>query len=287
MIKYILISILIIFFVYLVIWTLKLYFFEQRQKKVKRVQELRAKGKHIKKTLPDATKNYWYNLREIEECGEEANLERYYHYFNEVEDGAHSLLLEMYDCGLVRTDELEKIAYGKNSFANVDLSFLKELEQDMGINSSVIQLEEGLSDFFKPKKKEEHDNKEKDDVVNAAKNLKKDDPGIMDIHGTLSEGVEDIIAAVEDEKKKEAEKEEPILPKKEKSVEKARKAREMTANAETRKKIYEKWVGYVSELYEVIRIHADEETINKIKKSLTDYGYNDVDVLLDSPEYNL
>ena len=37
----------------------------------------------------------------------------------------------MYDCGIVRTDELEEIAYGKNHFRNVDLSFLEELEREM------------------------------------------------------------------------------------------------------------------------------------------------------------
>lgn len=223
----------------------------------------------------DITKDYWYNLREIEDCKEDEDIERYYHYFNSVDEAVQELLLEMYDCGIVRTDELEETAYGKSEIHNTDLSFLEDLEREVGESEFIVQLEEGLSDFFKPKKK---------DVVDAAKNLKSDDPGIMDIHGTLSEGVEEVIAAVDVEKKEDAKKEEPILPKKEKSVEEARKAREMTANAEVRKKIYEKWVGYVSELYEVIKMKAEEETGKKIKKALMDYGYNDVDVLLESPE---
>lgn len=272
---YIIFGILILFFIYLVIWTLKLYFFNQRQKKVKRVQELRAKGSETKKRTMDTTKDYWYNLREIEDCKEDEDIERYYHYFNSVDEAVQELLLEMYDCGIVRTDELEETAYGKSEIHNTDLSFLEDLEREVGESEFIVQLEEGLSDFFKPKKK---------DVVDAAKNLKSDDPGIMDIHGTLSEGVEEVIAAVDVEKKEDAKKEEPILPKKEKSVEEARKAREMTANAEVRKKIYEKWVGYVSELYEVIKMKAEEETGKKIKKALMDYGYNDVDVLLESPE---
>lgn len=283
MIKYFLIGILVIFFIYLVIWTVQFYFFSKRQKKVKRVQELRAKGNRTKTQLPDGTKDYWYNLREIEECSEDENMERFYHYFGGVDEGVHTLLVEMYDCGIVRSDELEEIAYGTSSFEDVDLSFLKDIESEMGVgSSSIIQLDEGLSDFFKPKKKPA-ENVEKDEVIDAAKDMK-NDPGIMDLQGTLSEGVEKLIAAVDDEKRKEDEKEEPILPKKEKSVEKARKAREMTANAETRKAVYEKWVGYVSELFEVIRLHADEETSQKIRKSLIDYGYNDVDVLLESPE---
>ena len=121
--------------------------------------------------------------------------------------------------------------------------------------------------------------------MNLEKNQqKKDDPGIMDIRGTLSEGVENIIAAVEEEKKAEEDREEPILPKKEKSVEDERDARAKTTNAEVRNKIYEKWVGYVFELYELVNINANEDTKHKIRKALMDYGYNDVDVLLESPE---
>lgn len=296
--KIILIAILIILFIYLVIWTLQLYFFNKRQQKVKRMQQLREKNKSAKRLTIDNTKNYWYNLREIEESGEEENIDKYFHYFNDVNEGVHSLLVEMYDCGIVRTDELGELAYGKNRFQNIDLSFLEELERelseddqpdvsdnlesntdenvdfiDFDCDDEVVQIDGGLGEFFKPK-----------NIVDAAKNLKEDDPGIMDIHGTLSEGVEDVIAAVEEEKRIKAEKEEPILPKKEKSVEEARKVRENTANAETRQKIYDKWAGYVSTLYETINMNADEELQKKIRKALMDYGYNDVDVLLESPE---
>ena len=48
--------------------------------------------------------------------------------------------------------------------------------------------------------------------------------------------------------------------------------------------IYEKWVGYVFELYEKVSINANEDTKHKIRKALMDYGYNDVDVLLEDPQ---
>ncbi len=282
---YIIFGILVIFFIYMIIWTLKLHFFGKRQKKVKRIQELRAKGNEIKKRTIDCTKDYWYNLREVEDCKEGEDFEKYYHYFIGVDQGVHELLLEMYDCGIVRTDELEEIAYGKNHFRNVDLSFLEELEREMREEESddeaipedepIIQVEGVSNDFFAM---------QKNDVVNAAKKLDKNDPGIIDITGTLSDGVENVIAAVEAEKEAEREAEEPILPKQEKSVEDARKARAMTANADVRNKIYEKWVGYVFELYEKVNINANEDTKHKIRKALMDYGYNDVDVLLEDPQ---
>lgn len=287
MLRYIIFGLLVIFLIYMIIWTVKLHFFGKRQKKVKRIQELRAKGNEIKKRTIDCTKDYWYNLREVEDCKEGEDFEKYYHYFIGVDQGVHELLLEMYDCGIVRTDELEEIAYGKNHFRNVDLSFLEELEREMqsdeqeeesteeSAEEPIIQVE-GVSDNFFAMPK--------NDVVSAAKNLSKNDPGIVDITGTLSDGVENVIAAVEAEKEAEREAKEPILPKAEKSVEEAQRARAMTANADVRNKIYEKWVGYVFELYEKVSINANEDTKHKIRKALMDYGYNDVDVLLEDPQ---
>lgn len=283
---YIILGLLGIFFLYLVIWTCKLHFQNKRQKKVKRVQELRAKGNEIKKRTIDCTKDYWYNLREVEDCKEGEDFEKYYHYFIGVDQGVQELLLEMYDCGIVRTDELEEIAYGKNSFRNVDLSFLEEFERELQEEDSpdaeaktpehedVIQVEGLMGSFFSGNA----------DVVKAAKDLKKEDPGITDLHGTLSPGVENVIAAVEAEKEEKEKAEEPILIRKEKPVEEAQKDRKRTTTPEIRNKIYEKWVGYVFELYEVVRINANEDTKHRIRKALMDYGYNDVDVLLESPE---
>ncbi|MCM1157242.1 MAG: hypothetical protein NC300_01940 [Bacteroidales bacterium] len=287
---YIVLGLLAVFFIYLVIWTFKLHFFNKRQEKVKRLKELRAKGNEIKKRTIDCTKDYWYNLREVEDCKEDEDSGKYYHYFIGVEQGVQELIMEMYDCGIVRTDELEEIAYGKNHLKNVDLTFLEELEQEMmdsgeaspesveekaSGEEEIIQVEGMLGDFLGRKHM---------DIVTAAKTMPKSDPGITDIHGTLSEGVVNVIAAADAEKKAEEEKNEPIIKKEEKSVEAAREARAMTANADVRKKIYERWVSYVFELYELISINANEDTKHKIRKALMDYGYNDVDILLESPE---
>ena len=280
-------AILVILFVYMLVWTLKYVFFTKRQKKVKRIQELRAKSSEAPAQPIDDTKDYWYNQREIESCEEGEDTSKYYHYFNDVNQVVKDLLLEMYDCGIVRTDELATLAYGKDHLKDMDLSFLEDLDKELEDSpeemkedmssavDDVIQVEGLMGGFFTPSTP---------DIVTAAKELKEDDPGIMDIRGTLSEGVENVIAAVEAEKKEEDKKNEPIIVKEEKSVEEARKAREMTANAEIRNKVYTKWTGYVAELYNIICINANEDTKEKIRKALTEYGHNDVDVLLESPE---
>lgn len=312
MLKYIVLALLLIFFIYMIVWSVQLRLFNKRAKKVQRIKELRAKGNEIKKRTIDCTKDYWYNLREVEDCDKDEDFEKYYHYFIGVDQGVHDLLLEMYDCGIVRTDELEEIAYGKNHYKDVDLSFLEEFEEGLKEKGKIkhtsaetmehidavkrealdkqlrdevegeladdgaddiIQVQGGLSDFFGSSSK----------IVEAAKRLDKNDPGITDIKGTLSDGVEKVIEAVDAENRERAEADEPILPRVEKSVEEARKAREMTANAEIRNKIYEKWVSYVFELYELVSINANEDTKHKIRKALMDYGYNDVDVLLEDP----
>lgn len=335
--KYFVIVLLIIFFIYMVVWSLKLYSHTNRQKKVRRIQELRAKGNEVVKADPDDKRDYWYNVREVESCPEEERA-RYYHYFEDVSTATSELLLEMYDCGVIRTDELNQIAYGKNRFKNMDLSFLEELEREIlsdepatlekaddmvkkqseteasqveGVKADVPQAQQIQTEGAKTEENGDNDSvnraglsdvavlddviqvegvtdsfftKKQPDVIAAAKELKKDDPGITDIHGTLSDGVKNVIAAVDAEKKVEEEKNEPILKKEEKSVEDARKAREMTSNAEIRNKVYEKWLGYVEELFELVHIHTSDETKQKIRKNLTEYGYNDVDVLLESPE---
>ncbi len=291
--KYVIIAILAIFFVYMVVWTLKYIFFAKRQKKVKRIQELRAKNKEEGQSA-DNTKNYWYNKRELDACEEGEDVQRYYHYFESIEDGIHGLLLEMYDCGIVRTDELTQISYGEDRSQDVDWSFLNDVvaediteevieeekidraAEDGAVLDDVIQVEGVMGGFF---------SKGAQDIVTASKELQSDDPGITDIHGTLSEGVENVIAAVEAEKQEEAKKNEPIIIKEEKSVEEARRAREITGTPEIRNQVYSKWTGYVEDLLAMVVIHAAPEVQQKICKALMDYGYNDVDVLLESPEY--
>ena len=300
MVKFIVMILLVLFLAYMLIWTVRLNTHTKRKAKMKRIHELREKKEGKSNQLDDNIPNqkdvvsdsldvsrdsmkredkkpkkedknlskkqslkepeqkgdYWVNLHELRDCVTDNDKEKCYHFFQTVEEGFHGLLLELYDYGLVRIDELETIAYGKTSFENLDLSFLDEIE----------------------------DRQESNEVMNAAKALDQRDPGITDIRGTLSDGVEKVIQAVEKEKEIEAKKNEPISIKEEPSVEKARSDRAKTSNQEIRNKIFIKWDHYIDDLYEMVEIKASDDTKHKIKKALRDYGYNDVDVLLKSPE---
>lgn len=286
MVRIVVIILLIIFFIYMLTWTINLSAHDKRQNKMKRIKELKEKKnpkpqeveeepvdvasinetiltqqeEQTEATLPEDTKEYWVNLKELSHSSTDREKAKCYHYFDTPDEAVKGLLMEMYDFGIVRMDELEKIAYGTSSFEDVDLSFLEELEKDDEVAE------------------------EANEVMEAAKDLEEDDPGITDIRGTLSDGVEKVIEAVDKEKEAESKKKEPISGKKEKSVEKSRKNRAKTSNQEIRNKIYMKWEGYINQLNEMVDIKASIENQKKIDKALKDYGYNDVDVLLKSPE---
>ncbi len=57
---------------------------------------------------------YWYNKEDMADADDIMKL-RYQHHFNKLEDCIHDLIVEMYDCGQVRTEELYTIAYGQDS----------------------------------------------------------------------------------------------------------------------------------------------------------------------------
>lgn len=75
-----------------------------------------AKGVHTgrkKKTnVPITDDFYWFNKLDVEEKPDYKTKEMYYHHFNVPEDCIEDLLIEMYDCALVRTEEIRYIAYG-------------------------------------------------------------------------------------------------------------------------------------------------------------------------------
>ena len=133
---------------------------------------------------------YWYNKEDAAERPARRPIEVYYHHFNIADDCIEDLLVEMYDCALVRTEEIRYIAYG--------------------IEPRTLSMKEIMS-------------------------------------GTVS---------LNDHKKKEPTEQDLV-------------------------RIYEKWCGYVDHLLDKVEIHADEYTIQEIRKQLCAYGRNDVDILLE------
>ena len=148
------------------------------------------KNKRAKSNVASDEDFYWYNKEDAAERPAHRPIEVYYHHFNIAEDCIDDLLVEMYDCALVRTEEIRYIAYG--------------------IEPRTLSMKEIMS-------------------------------------GAVS---------LNDHKMKEPAEQDLV-------------------------RIYEKWCGYVDRLLDKVEIHADEYTIQEIRKQLCAYGRNDVDTLLE------
>ncbi len=135
---------------------------------------------------------FWFNMVDASERPSYKTVEMYYHHFNLAEDCIEDLLIEMYDSGLVRTEEIRYIAYG--------------------IEPRAVSIKEILTSGNS----------------NYAQHEKKKMPTTQDLVN-----------------------------------------------------IYEKWCGYVDKLFDIIEIHADEMTYNKIRHMLYEYGRSDVDELIE------
>ena len=149
--------------------------------------------KNSRKTFVSSSDDfYWYNKMDVAEKPSYKTEEMYYHHFNIAKDCINDLVMEMYDCALVRTEEIKYIAYGIETRA----VSMREI------------LTSGNRNYMAPNK------------------LKQ--PTTQDYV-----------------------------------------------------KIYEKWCGYVDQLFDKIEIHADDYTIEEIRGLLYEYGKNDVDVLIE------
>ena len=60
------------------------------------------------------SKGYWLNKDDLEEADQSYRL-RYYHYFDNIDECIQDLIVEMYDCGFVRTEDIFVAAYGEDA----------------------------------------------------------------------------------------------------------------------------------------------------------------------------
>lgn len=405
-------ALLVVGFIYLVVWTVKFFGFSVERSRVRRSKRAKAKMESIKLRTIGCSKNYWYNKQDVEDRPEGRSVESYYHYFDKAEDCLKDLIIEMYDCGLVRTEMLEAIAYSGGMVGNEAKNYVQSLHDEnvvaakeekaalvkAGADKSTIQipvvdwdlediLEEQLAEAarreyqeameaqkaldeaerilnkqnqarlmaipireVKPVKKKSDNHKTaelgrarleadkrnrllKEKIEEEAKEENKafeaEYADIMDSqeasvnenedqvdevveaaladnrsrrhHGKKAEGraakekkengliseetqdmAENVLQEAENElHEAEAEKEHlnaklgPMSKEEKEAYEK---------DILIRTAVYESWVSYVFRLYEMISINANEEIRNEIRIALMEYGHQDVEVLLHSPE---
>ncbi len=399
---------LFVAFIYLMIWTVRFTGFSMDKRRERRSHKAQQKKESIKLRTIGCSKNYWYNKQDVEDRPEGRSMESYYHYFDKAEDCLKDLIIEMYDCGLVRTEMLEAIAYSGGMVGTEAKNFVQDLHNEnvvsakeekaalvkAGADKNTIQipvvdwdLEDILADQLaeaakreraeamvadevlreaekilnkqeqikvsslngarelKPvRKKIEHKTAElgkarleadkknrlrkqqieeeakledeeleaeyagaldpeedeasilppedqEDEVVAAALHDKsrhnrhskhetsKDDHSIseetQDMADDVLEQAEHELAQAEEEKEHLGAELGPMSKEEKEAYEK---------DILIRTAVYESWVSYVFRLYELVTINANEEIRNEIRIALMEYGHNDVEVLLHSPE---
>lgn len=139
---------------------------------------------------------YWYNNQDIANLTKKEDMYFYCHYFNDAEDAVMPLIVEMYDCAFVRTEEIQYIAYGVR-FKSMNFR-------------QIVNTKEHI-EF---------------DITTATKQPSENDLML----------------------------------------------------------IYDKWCSYVDKFLEIIVFNAPDNVRDEIIEKMYEYGRNDVDVLMESPE---
>ena len=129
MIVSILAVVLIVFFIYLTVWTVQYIQFHLEKEREETNARIKEKISMVKKRIISASRSFWYIVEEVEQA-EASEEEKYYHYFVEEEDGFDELLDQMYQLNIVVKEELEKISNGENVTNNSSQTNTKKTNQN-------------------------------------------------------------------------------------------------------------------------------------------------------------
>lgn len=81
----------------------------------------------------NAKKGYWVNKDDLADAADEVSKLRSYHYFDTIDECIMDLIVEMYDCGFVRTEEIFTTAYGYDALTPDSMIFRTDFEEDEAI----------------------------------------------------------------------------------------------------------------------------------------------------------
>ncbi len=82
-----------------------------------------------------SSKYYWYNEQDMEGLARQEDRYFKYHYFDDADDAILDLVTEMYDCAYVRTEQLQRIAYGI-TFKSLGMKEILQSEEDLSFNKN-------------------------------------------------------------------------------------------------------------------------------------------------------
>ena len=90
----------------------------------------------------------WYNNQDIEELNKKEDMYYHCHYFNDPEEAVLPLVIEMYDCAFVRTEEIQQIAYGIR-YQSMGLREILTAKENISFNRNLVQKDPTEQDLRK------------------------------------------------------------------------------------------------------------------------------------------
>ncbi len=114
--------ILLIALILLIIWSIIVSKSKMSKKRKNKLELSRLEQKESLKEDASGSKGYWYNKEDMTDADEIMKI-KYQHHFNDIDECVNSLIIEMYDCGLVKTEELYTTAYGLDALTPDALVF--------------------------------------------------------------------------------------------------------------------------------------------------------------------
>ena len=120
---------LILFFLALVFLTI-LYIRKRLAIRREATDQDRSKGAdELIQEEQGESKGYWLNKDDMDEVDQTYRL-RYYHYFDNIDECIHDLIVEMYDCGFVRTEDIFVSAYGEDALKPDSFIYMTDDDPD-------------------------------------------------------------------------------------------------------------------------------------------------------------
>ena len=112
---------------------------EPKPKKNHKKKKAAPKSEIVKPSVGD-TKSYWYNKQDVEGLARKEDMYFKCHYFTDPDDALLDLITEMYDCGYVRTEQLQRIAYGI-TFKSLGMKEILQSDANLGFNKDTATKE--------------------------------------------------------------------------------------------------------------------------------------------------